>query len=185
MARCPECGRVLRVRKAKTYPYRESGLESVLLTGVRVYRCPGCREAYPAIPNVVGLHRAIAAELARKPLPLTGAEFRFLRKELALKAKVLARHLGTTDVTLSRWESGNSPINPAADRLLRVLWTLQTVQKGWSVKPANFVQAFLQTFAKIGAAKRAKPLALRIPAHQRAPRPPQGEREALVAVGRS
>ena len=108
---CPECGRALRARRARAYRYRESGLEDVFLTGIRVFSCPGCRRQFPEIPNIVGLHRIIASGLAAKPAPLTGAEFRFLRKELGFKAKDLARYLGTTDVNLSRWEAGVTPIN--------------------------------------------------------------------------
>lgn len=164
MTKCPECGRTLHVLKKQEYPYRESGLERVVLTGIRVFVCSGCQTRFPQIPNIVGLHRAIASQFTRKPAPLTGAEFRFLRKELGLKAKELARQLGTTDVNLSRWETGDTPINPAADRLLRLLYTLHTVRAHRAVEPAKFVQGFLENFAKIAVSKRPKPLALRIPA---------------------
>lgn len=76
----------------------------------------------------------------------------------------LARHLGTTDVNLSRWETGDIPVNPAADRLLRVLYTLHTVKAERVVEPAKFIQAFLETFAKIAPSKHPKPLPLEIPA---------------------
>lgn len=177
MIRCPECGSPLRVQKNRTCRYRESGLDSVVLTGIRVFSCPGCREEFPVIPSIVGLHREIAADLARKPSSLTGAEFRFLRKEMGLKAKDLARYLGTTDVTLSRWESGNIPINPAADRLLRVLWTLHAVQEGRPVEPAKFVQMFLATFDKIIPTKHPKALPVRIQVA-----PSAGRKQAAAAV---
>ncbi len=162
--RCPECGKALRIRKNQKYLYRESGLKSVALTGIRVFRCAECRIELPEIPNIVGLHQAIAGHLARKPSPLTGAEFRFLRKEIGLKAKELAKHLGTTDVNLSRWETGDTPINPAADRLLRVIYTLHAVKAHRPVEPAKFVQAFWETFEKIAPTKHPKPLSLEIPA---------------------
>jgi putative zinc finger/helix-turn-helix YgiT family protein len=141
----------------------------VALTGIRVFWCPGCRAEYPEIPNVIGLHRTIASALARKPSPLTGAEFRFLRKEIGLKAKELAKHLGTTDVNLSRWETGETPINPAADRLVRVLYTLNAVKAHRAVEPANFVEGFLETFARIAPRRHPKALSLEIPAERLAP----------------
>lgn len=163
MVKCPECGKTLRVRRNQEYRYRESGLGNVVLTGIRVFECTGCHEMFPEIPNIVGLHRAIASHLARKPAPLTGSEFRFLRKELRLKAKDLARHLGTTDVTISRWETGDKTVNPAADRLLRLLYSLHTVQAGCAVEPAKFVQAFLEGLKDIVPGQRPKPLPLRLP----------------------
>ena len=164
--KCHECGKTLRERKPKEYRYRESGLNNVTLTGIRVFECPEGHGEFPEIPNIVGFHQAIARMLAKKPAALTGAEFRFLRKEMGLKAKDLARHLGTTDVNLSRWETGGTPINPAADRLLRLLFALQTVQEGRAVEPAKFVQSALETFARIATTKRARPLEIRIPAEQ-------------------
>lgn len=163
MVKCFECGKTLRVRRNREYRYRESGLDSVILTGIRVFECPGCHEVFAEIPNIVGLHRAIAGHLARKPAPLTGPEFRFLRKEMGLKAKDLARHLGTTDVTVSRWETGDKTINPAADRLLRLMYSLHTVQAGRAVEPAKFVQAFLEGLKEIVPGQRPKPLSLRLP----------------------
>lgn len=163
MVKCPECGKTLRVRKNQEYRYRESGLDNVILTGIRVLECSSCREVFPEIPNIVGLHRAIASHLARKPAPLTGPEYRFLRKEMSLKAKDLARHLGTTDVTISRWETGNKKINPAADRLLRLLYSLHTVQAGRAIEPAKFVQAFLEGLKEIVSGRRAKSLSIRLP----------------------
>lgn len=162
--KCPECGKALRVRNNQKYLYRESGLKSVVLTGIRIFWCPWCRVEYPEIPNIIGLHQTIASALTRKPSPLTGAELRFLRKEIGLKAKELAKHLGTTDVNLSRWETGDTPINPAADRLVRVLYTLHTVKAQRAGEPAKFVQAFLEIFEKIAPSKHPKPLPLKIPA---------------------
>ena len=166
MTRCPDCGTPLRVRRNRRYRYRESGLDQVVLTGIRTYWCPKCRQESPEIPNILGLHREIAIMLVSKPSPLTPAEFRFLRKEMGLKAKDLAPLLGTTDVNLSRWETGNTPINPAADRLLRLLYTLHTIQAGRAIEPANFVQAALKTLETIASTRRPKPLALRIPAQE-------------------
>ena len=166
--KCLECGKDLRVRKNRTYRYQESGLRSVLLTGIRVFRCAACRTVFPEIPNILELHRSIASALAQKPSPLTGPELRFLRKEIGLKAKDLARHLGTTDVNLSRWETGDTPVNPAADRLVRVLYTLHAVRAQRAVDPAKFVQTFLETFEKIVPTKHPKPLPLEIPAPRRA-----------------
>jgi len=101
--KCHECGKTLRERKPKEYRYRESGLNNVTLTGIRVFECPEGHGEFPEIPNIVGFHQAIARMLAKKPAALTGAEFRFLRKEMGLKAKDLARHLGRQGFLLAEY----------------------------------------------------------------------------------
>jgi putative zinc finger/helix-turn-helix YgiT family protein len=161
--KCTECGKTLKVNRPNVYRYRESGLESVMLTGVRVYVCPGCGGEFPEIPNVIALHHLIAQRLVRKPSPLTGSEFRFLRKELGIKAKELAHRLGITDVSLSRWETGTVPINPAADRLLRVFHSLKAMQAGRAIEPTRFISAFLDDLRQIAATTKPQPLDLRIP----------------------
>jgi putative transcriptional regulator len=169
--KCSECGRGLQVRRPRVYTYRESGLETVQLTGIRVYVCPGCHAQFPEIRNIVGVHRTIARHLLRKAAPLTGAEFRFLRKEIGLKARDLAHCLGVTDVSLSRWETGTSPINPAADRLLRALYSLKTMEAGRAVDPQKFISAFLEDLRRIVARRSPQPLGLRIPAGRMAALP--------------
>lgn len=162
--KCTDCGKALRVTRPKNYRYRESGLDSVSLTGIRVFVCPICHSEFPEIPNIIEIHRLIAQRLARKPTPLTGPEFRFLRKELSIKAKELAHCLGTTDVSLSRWETGAVAINPAADRLLRAFHSLKTMQAGRAIEPQRFITAFLDDLRKISPTPRSRPLDIRIPA---------------------
>ena len=49
-----------------------------------------------AIQNLAGLHRCIATALCDKPEPLSGAEFRFLRRELDYSETDLGSLLGRT-----------------------------------------------------------------------------------------
>lgn len=164
MTRCPECGKQLRIRSNQKYRYLESGLDNVTLTGIRVIRCAKCDVDFPEIPNIRGLHRIIASLLAQKPARLTGAEFRFLRKEMGLKATELAKLLGTTNVTISRWETGGRSISSVADRLLRLLYSLHTVQAGRAVEPAKFVKVFLDTLQRIvPSAHPGESLQIRVP----------------------
>lgn len=48
-------------------------------------------------------------------------EIKFLRKELHLKAKELARVMGADPSVISRWENGKKTIGEASDRLLRAI----------------------------------------------------------------
>jgi DNA-binding transcriptional regulator YiaG len=74
-----------------------------------------------AIEDVEGLHRIVAKMLARKPR-LTGAEFRFLRKELDLSQAALARMFGYDAQTIALWEKSSDRVPQLADRVLRLIY---------------------------------------------------------------
>lgn len=118
--RCDTCGTPMSPA-TKDYRYRESGLNHVILEGLRVYQCPKCRTEAPEIPNLLGLHRVIAKALLTKLALLTGPEVRFLRRHVGLKAREFADQLGTTPVSVSRWETGAIAIDAKTDRLIRLL----------------------------------------------------------------
>ena len=67
------------------------------------------------------LHRAIARRIAVEKPRLSGAEFRFLRKELSLSQVALAKWLELDEQTVSLWERGRFRIPVAPDRVLRQL----------------------------------------------------------------
>jgi DNA-binding transcriptional regulator YiaG len=102
------------------YHYTESGLRNVwLVNGYTSRRTPYGKGI--AIADLEGLHRAIARQIVRLPRPLSGAEFRFLRKELELSQANLADCLGCNVQALARWEKSKSRIPRPAERLLRAL----------------------------------------------------------------
>ncbi len=120
---CPQCGSPDMVTsKKEDYHYTESGLNNVILKGITVHQCQKCGEQFPVIPRIIKLHGRIARALLAKPSVLTGEEFRFLRKEMRLKASELASIMGVHKVTVSRWETNAEPIGPSADRLLRYIY---------------------------------------------------------------
>ncbi|HEY0297205.1 MAG TPA: helix-turn-helix domain-containing protein [Bordetella sp.] len=101
------------------YHYTECGLDNVwLVNGYQIEEIDG--EEYFSIEDADELHRAIGRSLAEKP-SLTGAEVRFLRKELGMSQRVLALLLGTTEQTMSLWERGSS-VPESESRLLKVLY---------------------------------------------------------------
>jgi putative zinc finger/helix-turn-helix YgiT family protein len=104
----------------ENYLYRESGLARVTLLGIEVGRCPRCGEHEALIPNILGLHEAIAAALARKTARLLPEEVRFLRKQLGWSGGDFAAHLGVSRETVSRWETGAAAMGTVAERLLRL-----------------------------------------------------------------
>jgi DNA-binding transcriptional regulator YiaG len=103
----------------KGYRYTESGLMNVWLANGYTIRKTKYGEGV-SIRDVEGLHHALAQALANKPR-LTGAEVRFLRKEMGLSQRGLGELLGVTDQAVALWErKGRLP--KTADRLLRLIY---------------------------------------------------------------
>jgi putative zinc finger/helix-turn-helix YgiT family protein len=100
-------------------------LPGVVLRGINVYRCPKCGEYEVEIPQIQKLHEVLSAAMVAKRARLVRQEVRFLRNFLLLSHEELAQYMGTTADTIVRWESGEDPIGPVADRLLRLLVALQ------------------------------------------------------------
>ncbi|MGH7091347.1 MAG: helix-turn-helix domain-containing protein, partial [Stellaceae bacterium] len=74
-----------------------------------------------AIENVEGLHNAIALLLVNHKPRLSGAEFRFLRKELDMSQARLAHVLGNDAQSVALWEK-RGRVPKWADRFLRALY---------------------------------------------------------------
>jgi len=85
-----------------TYHYTESGLQNVYLTNGYRTKKTAHGDAI-AIVDADGLHEAIGRRIAAKSY-MTGAEFRFLRKELDLSQSRFANWIGMTEDAISLWE---------------------------------------------------------------------------------
>lgn len=103
------------------YHYTMCGLENVYLeNGFDIHETDYGRGV--AIHRANMLDAAIANAVVRNTAPLTGKEFRFLRGQLDKTQLEMAGLLGYDTQTVARWEKGEHPVNPAADRLMRVLY---------------------------------------------------------------
>jgi putative zinc finger/helix-turn-helix YgiT family protein len=122
MDNCQVCGDPLKVIKDQPYSYSECGLDVILL-GITQYHCDKCGEDFAAIPSPQKLHRIIGIHICKENKALLQPkEINYLRKELRLKAKELARILGVSDSVVSRWENGKASIGEGNDRLLRSIF---------------------------------------------------------------
>ena len=117
---CPTCRQTGKIHKGK-YHYTESGLQNVWLMGVEIFAC-GCGENFAFIPCVQELHKLIAQILLKQENQLSGREIRFLRKHMRMKAKDFAERLGVKNVTVSRWEQGETIPPKTIDRLIRFFY---------------------------------------------------------------
>jgi len=117
---CLDCGGAMRAR-VETVPFdRPIGLRGVWLQ-TSVVRCQNCGAYEVLIPDLEGLHRAVARAVVEKTARLSGDEIRFLRKVLGWSGADFAGHMGATVETVSRWENDALQIGPQADRLLRLM----------------------------------------------------------------
>lgn len=117
--KCKRCSASVEVTRAN-YDYSSCGLP-VTLCDVQVRTCGECGERGAAIPNIDGLHRAIATAVTRKPARFTGSEVRFLRKYLGWSGADFAKKIGVSAEIVSKWENDREQIGAANDRLLRLL----------------------------------------------------------------
>lgn len=112
------------------YHYTECGLRNVWLeNGYVIQKTPYGKGV--SIPDITGLHKAIGLRLAKLPR-LTGAEFRFLRKELGLSQQAIADLLGSSEQNVSLWER-RGRIPKTTDRLLRLIY-LEHVNKNVTIR---------------------------------------------------
>lgn len=113
--------KVLKAETIATYKYKESGLENVILHGVKKFACDKCGEEYYDFGDVEQLHSLIASILIQKSSTLTGREIRFLRKHLGYSAATLAGIVGYENEHLSRIENGKNPVQEVFDRVIRFM----------------------------------------------------------------
>lgn len=107
--------------KDKGYHYIECGLPNVwLLNGYEKSQTPYGDGV--AIHDVDGLHRCIAGVLCDKPDRLTGAEFRFLRRELDFSQTMIGELLGLTSRQIRHIETGTTGVKNPYNLLIRHMY---------------------------------------------------------------
>ncbi len=119
--KCYSCDSEMRSERRK-YHYTECGLDNVYLDNVRVFVCDKCNEEEVSLPCVPDLHMLLGKIIVSQKQPLDGKEVRFLRKNAGLSATKLAKILGVSLETISRWENDKIKIKSSSDRLIRMVY---------------------------------------------------------------
>lgn len=101
--------------------YRGAGLENVYLQNGYTKRALSSGEEAISIHNLEGLHKAIATELSSRSGQMDGRTFRFLRKFADMGQRAIGEVFQVSEVTVSTWERGVSPVQGAAAEWLRAL----------------------------------------------------------------
>jgi transcriptional regulator with XRE-family HTH domain len=103
------------------YRYTESGLDDVFIINASLV-VDDAGEKTIVIPNVNGLHLAIAKGIVQKPSGITGKELRFLRTEMGMTQAELASLVDREPLAISRWERGEvEAIDANAEVLIRLI----------------------------------------------------------------
>jgi len=110
------------------YKYTACGLDNIWLKNGYEKHSTGHGEGV-AIHNLDGLHQAIAIEIIKSTLPLTGKEFRFLRIELDLSQKVIADLMDKTAQAVATWEKGTVSLPRLADKAIRDMY-MESIGEG-------------------------------------------------------
>ena len=121
---CSDCGSPM-VSRRQAHRFPMAGDLSATLEDIEVSRCSKCSYYQAGIDQPEALARTVAAAVARKRSRLVADEILFLRGHLRLTGSELARVLGVTKGTISRWENGHEAIGTTPDHLLRALVMLQ------------------------------------------------------------
>jgi DNA-binding transcriptional regulator YiaG len=101
------------------YHYTESGLQNIWLKdGYKVVKTPYGKGV--AVQDLAGLHDAIGRSIALRPR-MTGAELRFLRKEIGLSQRALGELIGTSEQNISLWER-RGRIPKVSDRMIKLIY---------------------------------------------------------------
>jgi DNA-binding transcriptional regulator YiaG len=125
--------------------YTMSGLDYVyLLNGFTVENDPDYGRIV-TIEDERDLHRAIGLYVITRPRNLTGAEFKFLRKQMGFKQKEFAANLGINEQTVANYEKGK-PIptrSEFAARMDFLLWiTPDDAKAGVMKRVAERIKAY-------------------------------------------
>ncbi|HEY3545335.1 MAG TPA: type II TA system antitoxin MqsA family protein [Propionicimonas sp.] len=111
MRRCVNCGATKLTASTVEHKIRV-GRRSFAVT-VPAAVCAACGESYVAGDDLAHAELDVAARVARGG-STDGAAFRFMRKALGLRAAEVAEALAVRAETVSRWETGKTPVDRAA-----------------------------------------------------------------------
>ena len=142
------------------YHYTDLGLQNVWLANGYEERETPYGKAI-AIRDVKGLHHEICRRLIAYKAHFSGAEFRFIRKELDLSQVRLAEILGNDAQSVALWERrGRVPV--WADRFIRALYreyadgNAKIVELVDRLKEVDQVEHERLTFERTGRGWKAK-----------------------------
>ena len=113
----------MKEKKTETFVYEGFGFP------IKLINCPMKKVFGEWILdiNLAKLQIDMLKELIHKPIPLTGAELRFIRKFLEMSTTLFGKLVGVSHPAVLKWEKNQAHINPATEIYIR-LYVLQHLQ---------------------------------------------------------
>lgn len=118
---CKVCGSDEVTVDKKSLKLSRLGLKNVIVRNIEHISCDDCGHTTQSLPKYNIMMKQLRINLASSNRPLTGREFSFLRGKLGLTGLEIAKKLGVSNVSVSRWEKERNELSPMADRLIRAL----------------------------------------------------------------
>jgi len=107
--------------KKNVHHYLDCGLENVFLEGgFEVIDTPYGQGI--TIDDLDGYIAVLLIALSKKPMPLNGKEFRFLRTELDLSQTTMGELCGRKERRLRDWEKNNENVPDPANTIIRIVY---------------------------------------------------------------
>lgn len=102
------------------YHYKECGLDNVYLYNIPIVKDIEGEEVI-CIPKVNKLHKIIAEGIIYKKGILNAKEIKFLRTQIGFSQEDFAKLLGKKELSLGRWERGETKTDVTTDILIRMI----------------------------------------------------------------
>ena len=119
--KCPSCDNKKTMKsEVVVHRFKESGLDNIILYGVKQYRCLHCGEILFDYGNINQLNQIIADTLLRKKNLLNGQEIRFLRTHVGYSSEMFARIIGVDKTSLSRIENDRAKVSNQVNMAVRL-----------------------------------------------------------------
>ncbi len=151
---CRESRRVVAATLESPLAFPDMGLPNVYLAGVNYAACRVCNDVVANVPVPRELMAAIARALVVKETALTGAEIRFLRQRLEIKAVQFSKLLDVTPQHFSRWENARSVPGGCTDRLIRLTYVFLSGDAELKARMENTYPSWSESIRPIRAPER-------------------------------
>lgn len=159
---CHACGTPRAMRAVVLSEYDASALVGmpVVVDRMRALRCSRCGAERIEGREVTSLLIQVTDAVVRSPSLLSAERARFLRKQLGVTQHELAERAGIDRVTVAKWETGDKPISPQHDFLLRgfAVAELMRAQGAPAELVAELAAQVLSRVRTTSAPSREKPL---------------------------
>lgn len=120
LKRCPTCGEMtLGIQVVKDYEYRTPMGIVVIEGDSRLEECRSCREVFVPGDLIDRWNRLVLESISKKVGVISAVELQFSFSVLPYSQNELAKAVGKERSTLTRYKTGENPVDPLFDDTLK------------------------------------------------------------------